>query len=155
MLKLPKLFFLAISFFLFLGFFRDEPKKEENQNSKKIIASVDKTELEAGEIFYYVITIEGNFSSPKIKEPSLEEFKIVSRQQSRSISHQRGKTRLKIELTYLLFSTQPGTFKIQPAKVVDGEKTYQSKPVEITITGKPLEEKKEPQPSFLGEGIEI
>lgn len=154
MLKLSKTILLAMLLFSAGGFFRNESGGQPEPNSNKIEVKVSEKEVDTGQVFSYLIKIKGDFEDPVIKKPCLDNFKIVSTQRSQSFFYQESKTKIKIEITYLLLAPEAGVFIIGPVEVSDQEKTYQSEKVEIKVTGEPLKKKPRPKPP-IGEGIEI
>ncbi len=119
------LFLLIISFVLFA----------EQTESLKFFSSVDKTEVNVGEVINFKITIEGNFrANPKIEIPKLEEdFEIVSRTQSQRVSWEKGKKNSAFVWKLMLLAKRPGKLSIAVAKLKLGSKVYTTRPIEITV----------------------
>ncbi len=157
MLKSFKLIFAVLIIFTFESFCLSYPAKKNNTESVEVKASLDVNQVETGHLFSYSITIKGKFETHEIKitRPTFDDFKIIhsSRSRSRSI-RQDGTPKLKIKEIYGLSALEPGEFVIGPVKVVDGDKTYLSQPVKITVEGDPVE-KQEKIPSDIRRGIEI
>lgn len=153
MLKLSR-FFLILATFVFFGFFGQDSKQNQEENQNKVSVEVSQNKLETGQVFSYLITIEGDFNDPELIMPGLDDFIIVSTKKSESFSYQKDNIKTKIKITYFLICPNPGTFKIEPVKIVDAGKTYQSDSFTIVATGDPLEKKKKLQPYIEG-GTEI
>ncbi len=98
----------------------------------------DKTGVSTGENFVCTVTVEGEFSSPRIELPSFEGLTVVSQNQTRSYRLVRGKAVLKSVLRLILVAYEPGSYTIGKVKVIDGEKEYSSDEVVISVKGKPL-----------------
>ncbi len=105
-------------------------------------AELSKNEVRTGEIFSYVVKIEGDFSSPRLELPDFGELKIVSQNQTRNYLFKGRKIILKIKLTYQLLAPRPGRYTIKGTKVIDRGKVYESKELVVKAVGKPLKKRK-------------
>jgi hypothetical protein len=147
-------FFLILVTFVFFGFFGQGSKQNQEKNRNKVSVKVSQNKLETGQVFSYLITIEGDFNDPELIIPSLDDFMVISTKKTESFSYQKDNIKTKIKITYFLVCPKPGTFKIEPVKIIDAGKTYQSDSLTIVATGDPLEKKKKLQP-YIEDGIEI
>ncbi len=154
MSRLVKSFFLVLGVCVFLGFLGKNSNEEEKNGPPAVRAEINKERVETGEIFSYQITIEGEFNQPKIQAPGFDNFQIVSSAQTKSFSYQKGKVKTIIKITYLLFCPKPGNFSIEPVKVEDGNQAYQSSPLDISVEGEPLEQKRKLLP-YIESGTKI
>lgn len=136
------LIFLAVVFSVLVS--------AEAKSDKAIKALVDKTKVATGEFFTYRIVVEGIFSQPKLTPPKFENFKVVSQSESRSYSFSKAGTKLNLQLAYILFASEPGSFIIEPATIKDKGKEYESGSIKIVVRGKPLEDKKKILPYIEG-----
>lgn len=141
MLKSAKLICFIVIVFLALGC-RQEAVEENNYPPIRVETSQNL--LNAGEIFSYSVKIKGSFVEPEIKLPCLNDFKVISTQKSEKFFRQEDKVKVEIKINYLLLAPKPGTFTVEPAKIISDEKTYQSQPVEITVKEGVLPEKEKP-----------
>ncbi|MCF7916995.1 MAG: BatD family protein [Candidatus Omnitrophica bacterium] len=150
MSKLSKLFVLILSLSVWLGFFHQNPDKKNGKNHTLIKAEINKKKVATGEIFSYLIIVEGKFENPQLQMPNLEQFKVVSTKKAKSFSYQKDKLKTTITITYFLFCPEPGSFTIGPVKLIDNDKTYQSKSFKLIVTGEPLEKKRKLAPYIEG-----
>ncbi|MCF7870559.1 MAG: BatD family protein [Candidatus Omnitrophica bacterium] len=152
MSKLPKLFIIILGIFAFLGFFGKSPKDKDDSRSVKVKVSQNK--VETGEIFSYLVTIEGEFKDPEVQMPDLDNFRIISRKKTKNFSYQKDKIKAKLITTYFLLCPKPGVFTIKPVRVIDGNKVYKSSSVKISAKGESLEKKRQLQP-YIETGTKI
>ena len=124
------------------------------QTPSTIEASVNKHKVATGEIFTYTLKIEGEFLSPKLTTPKLDNFTIASQSQQRQYTSKGNGTALTIKITYHLFAPNPGSFVIEGANVTDKNKKIEAQPIAIEATGKPLKEKIKVAP-HIEKGIDI
>ncbi|MCF7873671.1 MAG: BatD family protein [Candidatus Omnitrophica bacterium] len=150
MSKLPKLFFIILGVFVFLGFFHRNSENKNENDLKPIKVEISKNKVATGEIFSYLITIEGKFENPKLQMPDLDQFKVVSTKKTKSFSYQKDKLKTTVTITYFLFCPKPGSFTIEPVKLIDNNKTHQSKSFKIIVTGKSLKKKRKIVPYIEG-----
>ncbi len=116
-------------------------------SSGPLVAEIDKTELETGEIFTYSVTVNGEFSeNAQITPPDFEPFEIVTQNQARNYSFREGKMSFSVTLVYRLIATKPGTFTIGETVLKDNDKEIKSATFTVTVEGRPLEEKKKVLP---------
>jgi hypothetical protein len=153
-LKLSKLFFIILSIFIFFGFWNDDSQEKPKNNNRTVTTEISKKRVETGEVFSYLITIEGEFNNPKIEMPALDNFKIISTKKTKSFSYQQNKLKANMKITYFLSCPEPGSFTIEPVKVSDDKQTYQSNSLKVTVTGDPLEKKKKIRP-YIESGITL
>ena len=120
-------------------------------SSGPLIAKVDKTELETGEVFTYSLTIDGEFSEDaQIKLPDFAPFEIITKNQSRNYSFKEGKMSFTVTLAYRLVATEPGTFAIAETVLKDNGQEIKSATFTITVEGRPLKEKEKVLPYING-----
>ena len=109
----------------------------------KIGAQVDKTQVEAGELLTFSITLEGPIQeSPKIKLISFDGFQVVSSGHSQSIRLGGGSTRTALTLSYTLAPTAVGSYSLGPVSVEYKGKMIQTQPIEVKVVpskGRPKE----------------
>ena len=139
-------FFLVIGFIVFIS--------SLGNAQETIGVKVNKEKVETGEIFLYVIKIEGVFNSPELILPKFKNFHVASQSQSRNYSFNDEGMKLMLSLTYQLFAPEPGVFAIEEVVVKDGDQEFKSKPVSIEVTGEPLPKKKLILP-YIKKGTEI
>jgi len=144
MSKLFKFVFIVFCFFS-MGFSFGE---------KIIEAKVDKKNVETGEIFTYEVTIRENLDITALKLPEFKGFKIVSQSQSQSYSAKGGVSRTIINLTYLLFAPEPGSFTIKPVTLESKEQKYQTQAITIEVKGESLEKKRKILP-YIKKGTNL
>lgn len=154
MSKLSKPLFVILSIFIFFGLSSKNSEAKNENNLKLIKAEVSKKKVETGEIFSYLITLEGKFENPKLQIPNLDDFKIISTKKAKSFSYQKDKLKTTVKITYFLFCPQSGSFMIEPAKLTEGNKAYKSQSFKIIATGEPLEKKRKLAP-YIERGTKI
>ncbi|MEW6609157.1 MAG: BatD family protein [bacterium] len=100
-------------------------------------ASVDKNILGIDEQLTLSITISGgNLSGLPIPQlPPLKDFDIVNSYRSQSISIVNVQVSTSLEIKYVLVPKGVGHFTLPAITLNHKEKTYQTKPIEIEVTG--------------------
>ncbi len=140
--------FLVVTFCVFLLGQVSEDK------DNPITVSVDKQEVETGEVFTYKIKVNGEFTQPKVTLPRFKDFKLASQSHSKSYSVGNTKTAVKINLVFYLFATEPGTFTIEPVVLKSAEGRYESKAITINAKGEALKDKRKILP-YLKRGTNL
>lgn len=126
-----------------------------NVNNKAIEAKVTKKIVETGEIFNYELKLQGEINATGLQLPSFEGFQVLSQSQFQSYSSEGGVNKTLITLTYLLFASEPGTFTITPAILLEnGKKKYQSQAITIKVKGESLEKKQKILP-YIEKGTNL
>ena len=154
-----------LTFILLLLFFPGEatPKNRAGEatplyigiGEKVIEAKVSDRMVETGEIFSYELKLQGEINATCLQLPDFEGFQVLSQSQSQSYSSQGGVIKTSINLIYLLFASEPGTFTITPAILMkNGKKKYQSRAITIKVSGESLERKQKILP-YIEKGIEL
>jgi uncharacterized protein (DUF58 family) len=128
-----KLSIFILLFLLILCFVLFAQEKE----ALVFVSSIDKTQVKADEVITFKINIEGAFkANPKIELPRLEEdFDVVSKSESESISWQKGQAQRKTLLQFGLLPKKSGALTIGAAKLKVGLKEYSTEPITISVTG--------------------
>jgi hypothetical protein len=125
-----------------------------------IKAGVDKTSLTTDEALTYKAVIsstEKNLPAPEI--PGFEGFSIVSQVQSSNVSVSGAQLKTSISYVFILVPTQEGKFKIPPATIKIGNRTYAADSFEIEVKqGKrppqaPPKKRNIPEKSFPDTGM--
>jgi len=99
----------------------------------KFEASIDRAVVAVGEEF--TIVFSSNTDLPSFQSPSLEGFRIVSGPNyQNSVEIINGKTSVQTILSYTLTAIREGNLKIEPASITLKGKTYNTKPLAITVT---------------------
>jgi hypothetical protein len=78
-------FFLILVTFVFFGFFGQGSKQNQEKNRNKVSVKVSQNKLETGQVFSYLITIEGDFNDPELIIPSLDDFMVISTKKNRKL----------------------------------------------------------------------
>ena len=97
-------------------------------------AKVDRTEVAAGEILTFAVTIEGAIQEPpKVQLASFEGFDVVATGQSQQIRIEAGQPQQALVLTYSLAPTTVGTHTLGPVKVEYKGRVYETQPIEVKV----------------------
>lgn len=120
----------------------------------RLEAKVSKDKVATGEIFTYTIKGEADSVSAKLILPDFENFVIVSQNQAQNYSLKNTKTVIEFVLVYGLLAPRPGSFLIKEAVLKDKGSEGRTKPINIEVSGKPLEDKRKIQP-YLERGTDI
>jgi len=111
---------------------------------------VDKEEVKVGEVFQYQVSVSGKFKvAPILIAPKLENFRILSRQQSYNFKIQKGKLKSNVKFTLSILPLKEGEFELKGFRLKFGFKEYQIQPVKIRVKGvKEMPIPKEEEPVF-------
>lgn len=120
---------------------------------------LDKEEVKVGEVFQYQVSVSGKFKvAPLLIAPKLENFRILSRQQSYNFKIQKGELKSNVKFILSILPLKEGEFELKGFRLKFGFKVYQIQPVKIEVKGvkeMPIP-KEEEEPIFpRGEGIWI
>lgn len=104
--------------------------------SLSIQARVNKTAISLDDYLTLQVVIEGaNINSlPDPELPELPNFTITSSSQGSNFSWINGKVSISKTIHYILSPNGTGTFTIPPIKISQGDKTYQSEAITITVS---------------------
>ena len=136
------IFFKGTKRFLLAGFFSSLVLFAASAAADELTvgAQVDKTQVSAGQLLTFSITIAGPIrQTPKVQINSFEGFQVVSTGQSQQIQVQAGQSRQALVLTYALAPTVPGTHVLGPVKVEYKGHTYETQPIEIKVVEGPAQ----------------
>ncbi len=112
----------------------------------------DRTSVAVGQDFALTVEVSGRASGTG--EPvidGLDEFRVVSTGSSHSFSLSGTRLEATTTFTYRVVPTRPGTFRVGPARLTIGDKTYISQTLDITVTATPSVPEQPQQPA-RGEG---
>lgn len=128
-------------------------------------ATVDRTELGLNEQILLTISVTGNVKSiPQPELPQLSDFSILTSGRSQNFNYTNGKLSSSVIFNYILTPRKTGKFFISSAKINLDGKTYETTPIEITVTagesptGDTQEQggqKKQPTPQLSGKDLFI
>jgi hypothetical protein len=98
-------------------------------------ASVDRTEVSTDEQITLTVSVSGNVKSiPEPELPPLNDFSVYSAGRSHNFSYTNGRLSSSVTFNYILAPRKAGKFTIGPAKITLGDKTFETTPIEITVT---------------------
>jgi hypothetical protein len=98
-------------------------------------ASVDRTEVSTDEQITLTVSVSGNVKSiPEPELPPLNDFSVYSAGRSHNFSYTNGQLSSSVTFNYILAPRKAGKFTIGPAKITLGDKTFETTPIEITVT---------------------
>ncbi|MCJ7507137.1 MAG: BatD family protein [candidate division Zixibacteria bacterium] len=98
-------------------------------------ASVDKTEVSLDDQITLTIQVSGDIGNIPIPTlPSLKDFDIYSSGRSQNITFINGKLSSFVAFNYILVPKNKGKFIIGPAEIKIDNQTYQTQPINITVT---------------------
>lgn len=99
-------------------------------------AIANKTQTKVGERVQlsFIITTSDDAEISNISFPKIKGFQILGNQTGSNISYSNGKVTREFVKTIILFAQKPGKFTIHPAKIEIDGKTYESNPINITVT---------------------
>ncbi len=128
-------------------------------------ASVDKTQVGLDEQITLTVSVSGDVKSiPEPQLPSLTGFTVYSAGRSHNFSFVNGRVSTQVTFNYILLPRKEGKFTIGAARIELEGKTYQTTPIEITVssggaprsTPEPSGEKKEQErPQLRGKDLFI
>ena len=96
--------------------------------------TVDKTHLSLDDTLELSVRINGTQKAPPPALPPLPEFRVEGRGTSTSLKVVNGARTESITYHYLLTPQKTGTFEIGPVKLVMNGQTYESPPIQLTVT---------------------
>jgi hypothetical protein len=129
---------LAISFFLLV--LSNQPSFSQNVS---FTAVVDKTEVGMDDQITLTISVSGNVKSiPEPRLPSLQGFTVYSAGRSQNFAYSGGKITSSVTFNYILAPRKAGKFTIGSAQIVLDGKTYQTNPINITVSAEEKPEAK-------------
>ena len=98
-------------------------------------ASVDRTEVSLDEQITLTVSVSGNVKSiPEPVLPALNDFSVYSAGRSHNFSYTNGQLSSSVTFNYVLAPRKTGKFTIGPAKITLDGKTFETTPIEITVT---------------------
>ncbi len=98
-------------------------------------ASVDRTEVSTDEQITLTVSVSGNVKSiPEPELPPLNDFSVYSAGRSHNFSYTNGQLSSSVTFNYILAPRKAGKFTIGPAKITVDDKTFETTPIEITVT---------------------
>ena len=109
-------------------------------------AKVDKTSVDLGDPIQLTLTLSGNIAGvqlPTVEPP--EGFTVAARSQATNLSLRAGAMERSLSLSYVLVPQQAGIFQLGPFTVKQGEHTFQTEPIEITVNKPALPPRLKPQ----------
>jgi uncharacterized protein (DUF58 family) len=109
-------------------------------------AQVDKTSVDLGDPIQLTLTLSGNIAGvqlPAVEPP--EGVVIAARSQATNLSLRAGAMERSLSLSYVLVPQRAGTFQLGPFTVKQGEHTFQTEPIEITVNKPALPPRLKPQ----------
>ncbi len=100
-----------------------------------VSAKVDKTTVPVGSPVTLTLTLAGDVQDADLQPVTVPDaFAIVARSQSTNFALQAGAMQRSTSLSYILVARRVGRFKLGPFIINHHRKTYETEPVEITIT---------------------
>jgi uncharacterized protein (DUF58 family) len=121
---------LIVGLLLFLSFVPMAQAQDINFE-----ASVDRTEVSIDEQITLTVSVSGNVKSiPEPELPPLNDFSVYSAGRSHNFSYTNGQLSSSVTFNYILAPRKAGKFTIGPAKITVDGKTFQTTPIEITVT---------------------
>jgi hypothetical protein len=128
-------------------------------------ATVDRTEMGLDEQLTLTVSVTGNVKSiPQPELPQLNDFSILTSGRSQSFNYSNGQLSSSVIFNYILTPRKTGKFIIGSAKIKLDGKTYETTPIEITVTAtesspddtrEPGEQKKQPAPQLAAKDLFI
>lgn len=107
---------------------------EEDAVDLSITASVDKTELTAGEQVTLTITLRGPVTSAKVTDLELPEtFVILAEHSAQNMMIKLGQVSYAVTRTYILRPDQAGQYTLGPFQVEHDEQTYATQPIQLDV----------------------
>jgi hypothetical protein len=98
-------------------------------------ASVDRTEVSTDDQITLTVSVSGNVKSiPEPLLPALNDFSVYSAGRSHNFSYTNGQLSSSVTFNYILAPRKAGKFTIGPAKITVDGKTFETTPIEITVT---------------------
>jgi uncharacterized protein (DUF58 family) len=121
---------LIVGLLLFLSFVPIAQAQDINFE-----ASVDRTEVSTDEQITLTVSVSGNVKSiPEPELPPLNDFSVYSAGRSHNFSYTNGQLSSSVTFNYILAPRKAGKFTIGPAKITVDDKTFETTPIEITVT---------------------
>ena len=99
-----------------------------------VSAKADKTSVAVGEPITLTLTMSGDVTGAKLRQPEWPEgFAVAAQSQQTNFSFNAGVMERSLGLVYVLVPQKAGTFKLGPFTVVHEKKELQTEPIEVTV----------------------
>jgi len=141
------IFYLLFAFFCLVSI-------QQASFAQEFTASVNETTVSDNERFQVSFTFSGSSINnlSKFSPPAFENFMILSGpSQSTSIQIINGAQSASITYSFIIQAKSIGTFTVGSASIMQGDETYKSKPIKITVVkgkNKPQQKKEDNQISY-------
>jgi len=99
-----------------------------------VTASVDRNRVAFGESLTFTITVEGTQNGAQPSIPAVDGLNFNGPSTQTSVSIVNGAMSQSLSLVYQVTPARPGEFTIPAIPVGVGDRTYQTKPIKLTVT---------------------
>ena len=114
---------------------RDEPPAQDESQTLRMSAEVDKTAVNVGSSLTLTITLGGDLGQAQVEPFQFPEgLHVVAQSRASNVALRLGQMQRSVSLVYVLLAREPGTFQLGPFQVTHQGRPILSDPITITVS---------------------